>query len=215
MRRYTETAKYGPIDRDCGENVWKQLLQDIRLEKQVTQNWVAEEAGVSITSIALVEEGRFNRLKKLTVLSILNQYFGTPHDTRLVQAMILLKLMDPKLSTLSVPVVRRKIPDKHRPKNRAAVNKDPWTRLLNRIRLEKYLTQEQIAEKLGLHTRLVVRFEAGRFAELSTRTTASILQEYFGSSMDSELLEAISGVGLAGGTATLEAAAARIRANSV
>lgn len=212
MRQYTETARYGPKDVDCGDNLWKRLLTDIRLEKGAARSWIALDADVSVSSVTLVEEGHFSSLSKVTVLNILDKYFGSSYDSKLLQAILLLKLMEqpiPPIRTAPTTVRRKTV---YSPKNRTRTSTSTWSVLLNRIRLEKDLSQADIAKRLGVNPITITRFETGKFHLLSKKLTASLLQEYMSSSCDAELSTAVAAAGLIEGTCTLQDAVSRLRA---
>lgn len=80
------------------------------------------------------------------------------------------------------------------PQDRRAA--DPWARLLNNARLERKLTQACIAAAAGVSQPLVSAVERGRYQALPRSTVLIILDKYFGSSFDAQLLRAICDAGL-------------------
>lgn len=202
----------GPQDRrKSTESGWTRLLNSVRLEKGLTQTDVASAAGTTQSAVSLVERGKLSSLRRAAVVHILDKYFGTQYDAELLDAITSCGLLDeetePELRSAPRPVLLLGSPKVIRQSNRNR----PWSKLLNRIRIEKQLTQGDIATAANVNRAYVSRVETGKLDLLSRRAISSVLAEYCGSSFDGELLAAMETLGLAENGATMTEALARLR----
>lgn len=194
MRGQSEYGRYGPQNRmDENTSAWTRLLNSIRLEKGLTQQSIALDAGVSTACVSLVEKGRLAHLSKHTVVCILDKYFGSSFDSQLLEAVRSTGLLDsrPEPETV-VPVRSAVLTVPGAPKHvRWANRNDTWAGLLNRIRIVKQLTQQDVADATGTNRTTVSRLETGKLYKLSKYALSYLLKEYSGTPFDQELLTAL------------------------
>lgn len=206
------TRNSGPQRRKSNSSAWTQLLNNVRLEKRETQAQLAARADVNQSYVSKVERGDFGRLNKRTILTILDKYFGSSLDAQLLEAVKSSGLLEQEAEPAPQPRGHARTVVLGSPRIVRYTNRrKPWSTLLNRIRIEKQLTQGDVAAAAGVDRITVSRAESGKLNLVSRRTLARILSEYCGSTLDGELLTALRAARLVERAGTLLEALAELK----